>query len=77
VGGYGARVAQELRSAGVTTAVREFGLPQEFLPHGGRAELLEEAGLTPQNIARYAVEAIARADEMIEQPTRADLSGSS
>ena len=77
VGGYGARVAQEMRSAGVTTAVREFGLPQEFLPHGGRAELLEEAGLTPQNIARYAVEAIVRADEMIEQPTRADLSGSS
>jgi|SoiMetStandDraft_5_1073268.scaffolds.fasta_scaffold10529_2 1-deoxy-D-xylulose-5-phosphate synthase len=77
VGGYGARVAQEMRSAGVTTAVREFGLPQEFLPHGGRAELLEEAGLTPQNIARYAVEAVVRADEMIEQPTRADLSGSS
>jgi len=77
VGGYGARVAQEMRSAGVTTAVREFGLPQEFLPHGGRAELLEEAGLTPQNIARYAVEADVRADEMIEQPTRADLSGSS
>jgi 1-deoxy-D-xylulose-5-phosphate synthase len=74
VGGFGARVAQELRAAGVGTAVREFGIPQEFLPHGGRAELLEEIGLTPQHIARYAVEAIARADESIEQPTRADLS---
>jgi len=75
VGGYGARVAQELRSAGVGTPLREFGIPQEFLPHGGRAELLEEAGLTSQNIARYAVEAIVGADEALEQPTHADLSG--
>jgi len=74
VGGCGARLAQELRFVGVETPVREFGLPQEFIPHGSRSELLEEAGLTPQEIARYAVEAIARADGMIEQPTRADLS---
>ena len=75
VGGWGARLTQELHSAGVDTPVREFGLPQEFLPHGGRSELLKEIGLTPQNIARYAVEAIVRADEPLEQqPTRADLS---
>jgi 1-deoxy-D-xylulose-5-phosphate synthase len=74
VGGYGARLAQELRSAGVDTAVREFGIPLEFLPHGSRAELLEEIGLTPQNIARYAVEAIVGADEALEEPTHADLS---
>ena len=49
VGGYGSRLAQELRSAGVDTAVREFGIPQEFLPHGSRGELLKEIGLTPQN----------------------------
>jgi 1-deoxy-D-xylulose-5-phosphate synthase len=74
VGGYGARLAQEMRSADVATPLREFGIPQAFLPHGGRGELLKEIGLTPQNIARYAVEAIALADEPIEQPTRADLS---
>ena len=74
VGGYGSRLAQELRSAGVNTPVREFGIPQEFLPHGGRAELLQEIGLTPQNIARYAVEAIVRTDEPLEQPSRAGLS---
>jgi 1-deoxy-D-xylulose-5-phosphate synthase len=68
VGGYGARVAQELRFAGVDTAVREFGIPQEFLPHGSRAELLEEVGLTPQHIARQAVEAVVRADAGLEQP---------
>jgi 1-deoxy-D-xylulose-5-phosphate synthase len=71
VGGWGARLAQELRSAGVDAPVREFGIPQAFLPHGGRGELLKEIGLSPQNIARYAVEAIVRADEPLEeQPTR-------
>jgi 1-deoxy-D-xylulose-5-phosphate synthase len=71
VGGYGARLAQEMRFAGVETPVREFGIPQEFIPHGGRPELLEEAGLTPQNIARYAVEAIVRSDEPLDQqPSR-------
>ena len=71
VGGWGARLAQELRSAGLDTPVREFGIPQAFLPHGGRGELLKEIGLSPQNIARYAVEAIVRADEPLEQqPTR-------
>ncbi len=74
VGGYGSRLAQELRSAGVDTAVREFGIPQEFLPHGGRAELLKEIGLTPQHIARYAVEDVVRTDMSLEQPSRADLS---
>jgi 1-deoxy-D-xylulose-5-phosphate synthase len=68
VGGYGSRLAQELRSGGVDTAVREFGIPQEFLPHGGRAQLLEEIGLTAQAIARYAVEAVVMADAALEQP---------
>jgi 1-deoxy-D-xylulose-5-phosphate synthase len=71
VGGYGARVAQELRFAGVDTTVREFGIPQEFLPHGSRAELLEEIGLTPQAIARNTVEAVVRADARMEQPNAA------
>ena len=62
IGGCGARLAQELRLAGATTPVREFGIAPEFLPHGNRAELLEELGLTPQQIARYAVEAIAHSD---------------
>jgi 1-deoxy-D-xylulose-5-phosphate synthase len=51
----------------VETPVREFGLPQEFIPHGSRSELLEEAGLTPQNIARYAVEAVVRSEQPLDQ----------
>lgn len=71
VGGYGSRLAQQLRSAGVRTPFREFGIPEEFLSHGGRAELLEAVGLTPQHIARYAVEAIARADELVGRTAEA------
>jgi 1-deoxy-D-xylulose-5-phosphate synthase len=55
----------------VNTPLREFGIPQEFLPHGSRAELLEEIGLTPQAIARYTVEAVARADARMDQSNAA------
>ena len=35
---------------------------------GTRAELLADIGLSAQEVARYAVEAIARADEALDQP---------
>jgi 1-deoxy-D-xylulose-5-phosphate synthase len=62
VGGCGARLAQEMRLAEVLTPIREFGIEQRFLEHGSRSELLEELRLTPQHIARYAVEAMVRGD---------------
>jgi 1-deoxy-D-xylulose-5-phosphate synthase len=62
VGGCGARLGQEMRLAQITTPLREFGIEQRFLEHGSRAELLEELRLTPQHIARYAVEAIVRSE---------------
>ncbi|WP_395640012.1 1-deoxy-D-xylulose-5-phosphate synthase [Pseudolysinimonas sp.] len=55
VGGIGTRVRQELRAAGVDTAVDELGLPDEFLDHGERAEILDEVGLSDQRIARDIV----------------------
>ncbi|TFC22700.1 1-deoxy-D-xylulose-5-phosphate synthase [Cryobacterium glucosi] len=55
VGGIGTRIRQDLREAGVDTAVTELGLPDEFLAHGTRAEILERVGLTPQHIARDVV----------------------
>jgi 1-deoxy-D-xylulose-5-phosphate synthase len=62
VGGCGARLAQEMRLAEVPTPIREFGIEQQFLAHGSRTELLEELRLTPQDIARYAVEAVVRGE---------------
>jgi len=55
VGGIGTRIRQDLRAADVDTAVTELGLPDEFLDHGTRAEILEATGLTPQHIARDVV----------------------
>jgi 1-deoxy-D-xylulose-5-phosphate synthase len=56
VGGIGTRLRQDLRAAGVDTALNEVGLPDAFLPHGDRAEILADAGLTPQQIARDIVD---------------------
>ncbi|MFF1879263.1 1-deoxy-D-xylulose-5-phosphate synthase [Leifsonia sp. NPDC058230] len=55
VGGIGTRVRQDLREAGIDTAVDELGLPDEFIDHATRDQILEEAGLTPQKIARDLV----------------------
>ncbi|MET0784616.1 1-deoxy-D-xylulose-5-phosphate synthase [Orlajensenia leifsoniae] len=55
VGGIGTRIRQDLREAGVDTAVTEVGLPDEFLDHGSRADILERTGMTPQHIAHDVV----------------------
>ncbi|GAB3270121.1 1-deoxy-D-xylulose-5-phosphate synthase [Microbacterium lacusdiani] len=55
VGGIGTRVRQVLREAGVDTAVDELGLPDEFLDHATREQILEDAGLTPAKIAQDVV----------------------
>jgi 1-deoxy-D-xylulose-5-phosphate synthase len=67
VGGCGSRLAQELRLAEIATPLREFGIAQRFLDHGTRAELLAELGLTPQPIARYAVEAMVRGERGVTE----------
>lgn len=61
-GGLGSRLSQEARAAGIDTRIREFGIPQQFLPQGNRAELLEELGLTAQQIARFATEVVAASE---------------
>jgi 1-deoxy-D-xylulose-5-phosphate synthase len=68
-GGLGSRLSQEARAAGIDTRVRGFGIPQEFLPQGNRSQLLEEFGLTAQQIARFATELIAAQEN--EQVTTA------
>jgi len=60
VGGFGDAVCRLLRDHDVDVPVKTFGLPQRFLPHGTREEVLEEAGLTPQQLARQVTEAVAR-----------------
>jgi 1-deoxy-D-xylulose-5-phosphate synthase len=59
-GGFGDAVARLLRDHDVDTPVKTYGLPQEFLDHGVREEILEAHGLSPQHLARRLTEAVAR-----------------
>jgi len=58
-GGVGSAVSQALRDANVDVPVRNIGIPDEFLVHGKRDDLLKALGITPQDISRQIVEAVA------------------
>ncbi|GAA3338472.1 1-deoxy-D-xylulose-5-phosphate synthase [Curtobacterium pusillum] len=58
VGGVGTRLRQDLRAAGVDTGVNELGLPDEFIDHASRSEILHDAGLTAQAIARDVIDQV-------------------
>jgi 1-deoxy-D-xylulose-5-phosphate synthase len=55
VGGIGTRIRQDLRAAQVDTALSELGLPDEFLEHATRSEIMQRVGLTAQSIAQEIV----------------------
>ena len=55
VGGIGTRVRQDMRAAQVDTALNEVGLPDQFLEHATRAEIMERVGLTAQKISHDIV----------------------
>lgn len=55
VGGIGTRVRQDMRAAQIDTGLDEIGLPDEFLEHATRNEILERVGLTAQRIAQDIV----------------------
>ncbi|MEU8525325.1 MULTISPECIES: 1-deoxy-D-xylulose-5-phosphate synthase [Streptomyces] len=59
-GGVGAAVGQALRDAGVDVPLRTFGIPEQFLAHASRKEVLAEIGLTPVEIAGRISAALVR-----------------
>ncbi len=68
VAGIGTRIRQDLRAAGVDTAVTELGLPDEFIDHASRDQILESVGLTPQQIARDLVSQVLGSKIPIARP---------
>ncbi|MFC9758988.1 1-deoxy-D-xylulose-5-phosphate synthase [Streptomyces sp. NPDC056921] len=70
-GGVGSAVGQALRDAGVDVPLRTFGIPEQFLAHGKRAEVLADIGLTPVEIAGRISAALAAR----EAATRTEESG--
>jgi 1-deoxy-D-xylulose-5-phosphate synthase len=72
VGGFGDAVARLLRDSDIDTPVRTFGLEQQFLEHGERAQVLEAHGLTSQHLARQITEIVAqRAPQLADEGQRA------
>ncbi|MHA6630722.1 1-deoxy-D-xylulose-5-phosphate synthase [Pseudonocardia sichuanensis] len=55
-GGFGSALAQVLRDAECDVPLRDLAIPQRFLDHGSRADVLAEAGLTAQDVARRVTE---------------------
>lgn len=51
-GGVGSAVAVRLDAAGVSVNKLALGVPQEFLEHASRGEILHDLGLTPEGIAQ-------------------------
>ncbi|RPI31396.1 MAG: 1-deoxy-D-xylulose-5-phosphate synthase, partial [Actinomycetota bacterium] len=56
-GGFGSAVLEEVAPSRVE--VLRFGLPDAFVPHGERARLLRDAGLTAEAVAAAVAEAVA------------------
>jgi 1-deoxy-D-xylulose-5-phosphate synthase len=66
-GGVGDAVAATLRDAAVDVPLRDLGVPPGFHPHGTRAEILGELGLTAQDVARRVTEWVSLAEPTAER----------
>ena len=62
VGGAGGAVSECLAAHGVARRVLQIGLPDRFIQHGGRDDMLSDAGLDATGIARSVDEYLARHD---------------
>jgi 1-deoxy-D-xylulose-5-phosphate synthase len=61
-GGFGDAVLEHLADAGLSTAgVVRMGLPDDFVHHGTREELLQDVGLTAGHVEAAVIAALQRA----------------
>ncbi|MET8569267.1 1-deoxy-D-xylulose-5-phosphate synthase [Streptomyces sp. NPDC004783] len=67
--GVGSAVALALGDAGVDVPVRRFGIPEQFLAHAKRSEVLADIGLTPVEIAGRISAALAVREAAGEEAT--------
>ncbi|MDQ3454764.1 MAG: 1-deoxy-D-xylulose-5-phosphate synthase, partial [Actinomycetota bacterium] len=67
-GGVGSALSQDLREHELDVPVRNIALPQRFLVHGSRAELLAAHGLTGQDVARRLLGWASRIIEGADTP---------
>ncbi|WP_448627922.1 1-deoxy-D-xylulose-5-phosphate synthase [Geodermatophilus sp. URMC 64] len=70
-GGVGTTLSQALQDRQIDVPVRALGLPQRFFTHGSRGQVLADAGLTEQDVARRIAEWTAVLTERAEGAPRA------
>jgi 1-deoxy-D-xylulose-5-phosphate synthase len=63
-----------LREAGIDTAVDELGVPDQFIDHATREEILEDAGLTAPKIAQDIVAQVLGTRIPVARPTTESIS---
>ncbi|WP_030423140.1 1-deoxy-D-xylulose-5-phosphate synthase [Streptomyces sp. SCSIO 75703] len=74
-GGVGSAVSLALGDAEVDVPVRRFGIPEQFLAHAKRAEVLADVGLTPVEIAGRIGASLATADRPGNGPAAPSAQG--
>lgn len=67
-GGFGEAVTELLDEAGLGNRIVRVGLPDRFIPHGKREELLAECGLDPEHVAE-------RVFRILSDQSKADIGG--
>jgi 1-deoxy-D-xylulose-5-phosphate synthase len=65
-GGVGDALAKALRDADVRVPLRDRGVPVAWHPHGSRAQILADVGLTAQDVARDVTGWISLLDEPVD-----------
>lgn len=58
VGGFGMQTESFLRDNGFSGKILKFGVPDRFIPHGSREDILESIGLSAGSIAKKIQEAL-------------------
>ena len=61
-GGVGDALAKALRDADVRVPLRDLGVPAAWHPHGSRAQILADLGLTAQDVAREVTGWVSKLD---------------
>jgi 1-deoxy-D-xylulose-5-phosphate synthase len=68
-GGAGSAVTAAMQDADVDIPARNIGVPQQFLDHASRGQVLEQLGLTDQHIARKITGWVAAMSREIGEST--------
>jgi 1-deoxy-D-xylulose-5-phosphate synthase len=65
--GVGSAVVLALGDADIDVPVRQFGIPEQFLAHAKRSEVLADIGLTPVEVAGRISACLTAKDELAKE----------